>query len=90
MSNPLLAQLENKIDDVIETIEIMRLQIEELEEKNAILESENTTFKSRQLEWEQSLTTLLNKLDDVNPTSESEIIEEIVEEMVERLEETEL
>jgi len=71
MSNRLLEQLESKIDDVIETVEIMRLQIEELEEKNATLQAENAIFKSRQSEWEQGLTTLLNKLDDISPEAES-------------------
>lgn len=67
MSNRLLEKLELKIDDVIETIEILRLQVEELEEKNATLVNENTHLKSRQSQWEQGLTTLLNKLDDVSP-----------------------
>lgn len=71
MSNRLLEKLESKIDDVIETVEIMRLQIEELEEKNATLQAENAIFKSRQSEWEQGLTTLLNKLDDISPEAES-------------------
>jgi len=63
MSNHLLEKLEAKIDDAIETMEILRLQIEDLEAKNTALEHENSTLKNRQLQWEQGLTTLLGKLD---------------------------
>ena len=63
MSNHLLVKLEDKIDDVIETLEILRLQIEELEEKNATLEGENGSLKNRQIHWEQSLAALLGKLE---------------------------
>ena len=69
MSMHLLEQLEAKIDDVIETIEIMRLQIEELEAKNASLHTENTAFRNRQSLWEQGLTSLLGKLEDVSSDS---------------------
>jgi cell division protein ZapB len=63
MSNRLLEQLEEKIDNAIEAIELSRLQIEELEEKNLKLQNENATLKSRQTQWEHSLTSLLGKLD---------------------------
>ena len=33
MTNPLLQKLEEKIDNAIETIELLRLQLEEQEEK---------------------------------------------------------
>ena len=33
MSNALLLQLEVKLDDMIETLEILRLQVSDLEEK---------------------------------------------------------
>jgi cell division protein ZapB len=64
MSEQLLTQLEEKIDNAIENIELLRLQIEELEEKNTLLQNENTTLKNRQFQWEQGLTKLLHKLDD--------------------------
>ncbi len=70
MSNRLLEKLETKLDEVIETIEILRLQVEELEEKNTLLSEENSTLKGRQVQWEQGLTTLLNKLDNVTPGSD--------------------
>lgn len=88
MSEQLLTQLEKKIDNAIENIELLRLQIEELEEKNAKLQDENATFKSRQSQWEQGLTKLLHKLDDANSTqgqagkSQAEYLEEAVDALV--------
>jgi len=73
MSDHLLLKLENKIDDVIETLEILRLQMEDLEEKNSLLEKENSTLKKRQVHWEQSLNALLGKLD--GPPQNSETLE---------------
>lgn len=75
MSDRLLVQLEVKIDDMIDTLQILRLQVSDLEEKNGALQTENTALKTRQTHWEQGLTTLLNKLDDVNPASSEEALE---------------
>ncbi len=75
MSHNLLVQLEVKIDDLLDTLEILRLQVSDLEEKNTKLQVDNTALKTRQSEWEQSLTTLLSKLDDVNPNADQ--VEEI-------------
>ncbi len=77
MSHPLLEKLAIKLDDVLETIDLLRLQVEELEAKNKGLYEENTLLKSRQSQWEQSLNTLLNKLDKVNlDQSTIEVVEE--------------
>jgi FtsZ-binding cell division protein ZapB len=73
MSNHLLVQLEVKIDDMIETLEILRLQVSDLEEKNNALHTENAALKARQFQWEQGLTTLLNKLEDGNSDPQAEI-----------------
>lgn len=81
MSSHLLIKLEDKIDDLIETLEILRLQVEELEEKNAILEGENGALKNRQIHWEQSLAALLGKLE-----SSTQNTAETLEVRVERFE----
>ena len=73
MSNRLLEQLEKRIDDIIETMDLLRLQVEELEEKNSLLHNENHALKSRQSQWEQNLNALLNKLDDIGADSEKMI-----------------
>ena len=73
MSNHLLEKLEEKIDNVIETIEMLRMEIEDLELKNKTLIEENTGLKGRQSQWEQGLSKLLNKLDNnLSEDSQSE------------------
>ena len=62
MSIELLQKLENKIDYAIETIELLKLQLEEAEEKNANLASENTALKNKQSSWESNLNIMLDKL----------------------------
>lgn len=62
MSSELLQKLETKITNAIETIELLKLQIEELEEKNLKLSNENTSIKSKQASWEKNLNTMLDKL----------------------------
>lgn len=67
MSSELLQKLEDKIDNAIETIELLRLQAEELEEKYAKLMADNNALKSKQSAWEQNLATMLEKLDAIEP-----------------------
>ena len=66
MSNQLLQQLEIKVDQAVESIEIMRLQIEELEEKNTALQKDNNILKDKQETWEKTLHSMLNKLNSVD------------------------
>lgn len=67
MSSELLEKLEGKIDSTIETIELLRLQIEELEERNTILHTENAELKSKYTTWENNLSSMLQKLDILDP-----------------------
>ncbi|HEV2523735.1 MAG TPA: cell division protein ZapB [Gammaproteobacteria bacterium] len=87
MSNALLLQLEVKLDDMIETLEILRLQVSDLEEKNDAIQTENALLKTRQSQWEHGLSSLLNKLDHVNPDSiqETSRVEHFEREAVEDL-----
>jgi cell division protein ZapB len=62
MSSQLLEQLEVKVDETVETIEILRLQIEELEEKNTSLQDENNVLKDKHDSWEKTLHSMLEKL----------------------------
>ena len=66
MSNELLQKLERKIENAVETIELLKLQIEELEEKNATLANENNNLKDKQISWEKNLNTMLDKLSNVS------------------------
>lgn len=77
MSTELLERLEKKIDDAIDTIELLRLQNEELEEKYSRLMSENGMLKEKQATWETNLAVMLKKLDAIE-ASELSYKEEIV------------
>lgn len=67
MSIELLQKLEDKIDNALEAIELLRLQNDELEEKYSKLLNENTLIKNKHAAWEQNLTTMLEKLDAIEP-----------------------
>lgn len=67
MSSELLQKLEDKIDNALETIELLRLQNDELEEKYSKLLNENSVLKSKHAAWEENLTTMLEKLDAIEP-----------------------
>lgn len=75
MSNELLQRLEEKIDNVLETVELLRLQNEELEEKYAKLIEDNTSLKNKHTAWEQNLTNMLEKLDAVEPKAQVQKVE---------------
>ncbi len=75
MSNELLQKLEDKIDNVLETIELLRMQHEELEDKYEKLLNENTLIKNKQATWEQNLTNMLEKLDAVEPKTPAQRVE---------------
>ena len=68
MSSQLLQQLEAKVEQTIETIELLRLQIEELEQKNTRLQDDNNVLKDKHEVWEKTLYTMLNKLSGVDNT----------------------
>jgi cell division protein ZapB len=71
MSNQIFVELEAKIDQALETLELLRLQIEESEEKNQILQADNLALKNKQGQWEHSLTSLLRKLETSDLSSGS-------------------
>ena len=78
MSSELLQKLEEKVDTTIETIELLRLQIEELEDRKEKLIGENTKLKEKQDTWEKNLNSMLDKLDVVG-VSDTVIKEEKVD-----------
>lgn len=75
MSNELLQKLEDKIDNALETIELLRLQNDELEEKYARLLNDNNALKNKHATWEQNLTNMLEKLDAIEPKTTTQRIE---------------
>ena len=69
MSNDLLKQLEEKINEAIETIEFSRMEMNDLKEKNDELEN-------RYVDWEQRLSTLIEKFEQLEEVEEVEEVEE--------------
>ena len=65
MYNELLSQLENKIQDAVETIEMYRREIADLKEKNAELENQHQT-------WEEKLSLLISKFEYINVKENNE------------------
>lgn len=66
MSIQLVQKLEEKVDQAVETIGMLRLELEEMSESQERLKTENTELKNRQLQWEQSLSSLLKKLSNTD------------------------
>jgi cell division protein ZapB len=71
MSNELLQKLERKIENAIESIELLKLQIEELEEKNSKLANENLSLKNKQATWEKNLNSMLDKLSSISTSEQA-------------------
>jgi len=62
MTTDLLVQLEQKVAHAVEIIELLRLQIEELEEENISLKAEHE-------KWRNDLTTMIKRLDKLDTSS---------------------
>ena len=82
MSNNLLKQLEDKIDTAVETIELSRMEITELKEQNDELES-------RYVDWEDRLSALIEKFEQLED-GESVEIEAEVKTSIQKVEEEEI
>ena len=72
MYNELMSQLENKIQDAVETIEIYRMEIAELKEKNSELENQHQV-------WEEKLSSLISKFESVNEQEDTDTKDESYE-----------
>ena len=68
MYNELLNQLEKRIQEAVETIEMYRLEIAELKEKNSELENQHEV-------WEDKLSSLIQKFETLNQTDETDKVE---------------
>ena len=58
MTSDLLLQLERKVSHAVEVIELLRLQVEELEEENLVLKAEHE-------KWRHDLTNLIKRFDQI-------------------------
>lgn len=57
----LLLQLEKKVANAVEVIELLRMQVEELEE-------ENINLKAEQEKWKHDLISVIKRFDQVDVT----------------------
>ena len=58
MTSDLLLQLERKVSHAVEVIELLRLQVEELEQENLVLKAEHD-------KWRNDLTSLIKRFDQI-------------------------
>ncbi|MDU8925073.1 cell division protein ZapB [Pasteurellaceae bacterium LIM206] len=72
MSLEILDQLEGKIKQAVETIQLLQLEVEELKEQNQqvqqandALRSENEQLKVEHNNWQERLRSLLGQIDNV-------------------------
>ena len=72
MSLEILDQLEGKIRQAVETIQLLQLEVEELKEKNThvnaaneTLRNENEQLKAEHNNWQDRLRSLLGQIDNV-------------------------
>lgn len=62
MTSDLLLQLEQKVAHAVEIIELLRLQIEELEEENVVLKAEHE-------KWRHDLMSLIKRFEQIDVVS---------------------
>ena len=79
MSNNLLKQLEEKINAAVETIELSRMEITDLKEQNDELQN-------RYVDWEERLSALIEKFEQLEE-GEAVVIEAEAEETIQKVEE---
>ena len=82
MANDLLKQLEEKINEAIETIELSRMEVTDLKEQNEELEN-------RYADWETRLSTLIEKFEQLEDSEDAEVEEEVNAAMQDTEEESE-
>mgnify|MGYP002712180695 CR=1 FL=1 len=81
MNDTILHQLEERVESMIETIELLRLQVEELESKNARLLDEANTLKNKQNSWEKNLSQMIQKMDILEAKATQETARVVTEEV---------
>ncbi len=70
MSIESLGQLESRLQNLIDKLELSRMEVEDLRTSNAQLESENAQLKQELAAWGDRVSALLGKLDVINTDEE--------------------
>ncbi|MBT1445378.1 cell division protein ZapB [Shewanella sp. JM162201] len=64
MSLELLSQLESKIQTTLETLELLKMELEEEKQKSANLAQQNQTLKQELSSWNDKITGLVGLLNN--------------------------
>ena len=64
MSNDLLQTIEKKVQNAVETIELLRMEVNELK-------TANNTMKAEKTRWEEKLTELISKFESMENSEDS-------------------
>ena len=64
MSFEILVQLESKVKETVETIQLLQLEVEELKVKNQQLSQENESLKTEHNDFQDRLKSLLGRIDN--------------------------
>jgi len=79
MSEELLNTLEEKVQNAVEMIELLKVEVadsEPLKVQIAELTEENNALKEARSQWEEKLTSLIGKLEQLEEATESSASEE--------------
>jgi len=66
MSFEVLEKLEAKIQVAVDSIELLRMEIDELKEQDSKLNDENSRLLQEQQAWQERLKALLGRIEDVH------------------------
>lgn len=72
MSIESLGQLESRIQNLIDKLELSKMEVEDLRLTNSRLEDENLHLKQELAAWGDKVSALLGKLDVINSDEEEE------------------
>ena len=72
MSIESLGHLESRLQNLIDKLELSKMEVEDLRATNVQLESENTQLKQEMAAWGERVSALLGKLDVINTDEEEE------------------
>ncbi len=72
MSIQSLAQLESRLQNLIDKLELSRMELEELKVANKELEEENTHLKHELHTWSEKVSSILGKLNTLADEEELE------------------
>lgn len=62
MNLDLLSQLEDKVHTALETIELLKLELEDLRKLNQELQQDNDGLSSQITQWNEKVNGLLNRI----------------------------